>query len=283
MHRIDVSTLRSRRDMIERLSTVEQALHSKATEFVTAKSRPNLSMKARVKKKRRKKGKGLLVRSKSEDRGPLESVKRKRGQLDPMESVQNVDSLQPLPMEEGLGALSEGGLAPLDDDEELSVDQMIETDFDALDVNGDTISVDDVDGQDIALWLDSTCDFAECLPRRRVIEALCDYQSEPALEQIAVQHPHLLSDWHHLLCVHLNGTTSNNARCFEALYDDIQRQHLLCDLQECCHYQRNNRDRETVGSEEVDFMMDLLDTIHVHLVCLTMSFVHSFSLFSLQN
>lgn len=289
IHRVDINGARTRSDIVERLWSVEKLFQEKAERqstskrFVAAKNTkttPSATLKIRVKKRRKKKENGLLFRSKSEDRypnGPLQSHQSKkrnkpnnRRRPDPMESIEK-QSLQTLDD----GALSEGGLSPLEDEQEVDLNG------NAINVHDDGVApgLESVNGhqesQEMALWLDSSCDFAECVARRHVIDALARYsefgENEGAIANIMEMYPHLLSDWHHILWIHLNGNMVDNARCFEALYEDVQRQHLLCDLEECCHYIRYNRDREkeSVGSDadlDDELTIDLLDSMHTQLV-----------------
>ena len=80
----------------------------------------------------------------------------------------------------------------------------------------------------------------------------------------------------------LGGRSIKSNENFKSLYYDIKRHHLLCDIEECSHFIKNNRNREAIKecaeekneydhfNDDIDlndqFLMDLLDDIHVHLV-----------------
>merc|ERR1712228_62426 len=160
------------------------------------------------------------------------------------------------------------------------------------------LTLNAMENERIALLLNADCNFKECPSRKRVIAALEYYEAKyddnghnnEMMEGLMEKYEHLLSDWHHILSIHLNTKSIQNHEIFNCLYDDIKRHHLLCDIDECSHFIKNNRNREEIKecndgydhfNDDIDlndqFLMDLLDDIHIHLV-------HSFDIgFRMRN
>eukprot|EP01083_Nonionella_stella_P083293 230248_1 len=150
------------------------------------------------------------------------------------------------------------------------------------DDNHDTKSKCD-DEIDTSLWLNSDCDFRECVARKRLILSLKEYEEKyetseddrsesEQMNEFMKQHQYLVSDWHHILQIHFECSQAENDSNFNLLYENMKKHHLLCDIASCSYYIRNNQNRETLNGsdEEIDlkhqFMRDLLDSIHCFLV-----------------
>ena len=174
-------------------------------------------------------------------------------------------------------------LAPLKDIETLSD---LEIDEDQKESQEDIKHILDI----------SHCDFSECISRKRLMKGLTHYeqnyndqgQNDKMMRYFVTEYKYLLSDWHHILLAHLDCKSSENFKNYNILYEDIKKNHLMCDIMECSHYVKNNRDREIEISEknrknsdeenmlfdhyndDIDlnnqFLMDLLDNIHIYLV-----------------
>eukprot|EP01084_Bolivina_argentea_P300658 518497_1 len=81
----------------------------------------------------------------------------------------------------------------------------------------------------------------------------------------------LLRDYHHVLDKHLNEdklSKIESNRQFQIIYQMLQNNNLLCDIENCKIYQRNNRERERTsiecGDRNLSIFIDLIDTIHCY-------------------
>ena len=112
----------------------------------------------------------------------------------------------------------------------------------------------------------------DCKSVSRIIQILKFYKDNEGEEETIMSYlhnyTHLLNDYHHVLDKHLNEDILSMDECnlnFKLIYNRIiQRNDLsiLCDVDTCSMYKRNNAERgkDTIISQS--HIMDVLDSIH---------------------
>eukprot|EP01084_Bolivina_argentea_P244299 409292_1 len=113
----------------------------------------------------------------------------------------------------------------------------------------------------------------KCKSLSNIIDILQCYQHTDEIEDMMDFRNLLVSDYHHILDVHLNNVDDlENEQNFQIIHDSVAGQ-VKCNITQCRQYLRNNRIRgheeKQMTASELTFVKDLLDTIHV-------TFIHSF-------
>ena len=316
LQNININGLRNRNEMIDKLTNIEELFKKqKELELQKKKNKKNIKKKPQYKmqisispdrsspnkrngknkKKERIRPKSAKLRVKKKDISRSKSHEVMVPQSARNNIMDNKDgTVFTFNNDKNTKISINTPLAPLQDIEDVKSEEFdIISDLEEEQENG-------VTEQDLLHFVDKSCDFDECVSRQRLIMGLKYYEenyndagnNDKMLKYFVSEYKYLLSDWHHILYVHLDGKISESCRNFNLLYEDVKKYHLMCDIMECSHYTKNNRDREAEhdgngvdeakrkdsgGSSDYDhynddidlnnqFLMDLLDNIHVYLV-----------------
>eukprot|EP01084_Bolivina_argentea_P307875 532213_1 len=118
----------------------------------------------------------------------------------------------------------------------------------------------------------------KCISLRRISSILKFYQDHSnnynVLSKYLLQYKHVINDYHHILDHHLNEDNIKQIKSneqFTLIYHEItNRSDIICDVNKCAMYSRNNRIREKENIECNDKILsnyiNILDTIHCYFV-----------------
>eukprot|EP01083_Nonionella_stella_P281858 959275_1 len=138
------------------------------------------------------------------------------------------------------------------------------------------------------------CSLMNCPSLNRIMDALVYYKSlynnnnknDIIFNQLIIKYferkyKYLISDYHHLLCTHLNQSKFTHLQNYDMIHNAVYKHKLQCNLHQCQQYQRYHCDREQLYAtaqreqkendtrHKVTLYQDLMDTIHAY-------FVHAF-------
>ena len=154
------------------------------------------------------------------------------------------------------------------------------------------------DNKYVKIKHDLNCEIMKCPSVKRIIDALKYYKSlynnnnknDKIYNQLIIKYfqcknKYIISDYHHLLSIHLNQTKLIHLQNLEIINDTIYKNKLQCNINQCKQYLRYHRDREKIDDinhiintenknnddicYKVRFYSDLMDTIHCY-------FIHGF-------
>merc|ERR1712232_632850 len=98
-----------------------------------------------------------------------------------------------------------------------------------------------------------------------------NYENADELSKYLSVYKHLVNDFHHILDRHLNDANISQkkpANAFAAIFGQIMRWGMRCNVSKCAMHRRNNRVRELTQiderSKDIAMFMDILDGIHCH-------------------
>eukprot|EP01084_Bolivina_argentea_P020494 38111_1 len=126
--------------------------------------------------------------------------------------------------------------------------------------------------------VDDICDgknVKNCVAIERITKMLqfysnTNYDNFHAINDCLESYKFFLRDHHHILDKHLNEDsvpTFHSDEQFNMIYTQIQN-NIVCDVERCKIYSRNNRARETVNikcnDEHLSMLIDLFDAIHCY-------------------
>ena len=108
----------------------------------------------------------------------------------------------------------------------------------------------------------------ECIALQRLISVLKNCHNSN--KELAKKHSFVLSDWHHLLECYLSAdtrVTQKESNAHFAVMNEIvtSETSLICEIEKCNFYERNNRKRET-SMDSWTVETDLIDAIHCYLL-----------------